>query len=79
MNNGYWAGGYTLEDLVKYCQNSGLEQKDIRLIISEYDIDEKTSENKGAKKSQVENFRLCITDSFLELMVRKNSLRPWKN
>lgn len=74
MNN-YWAGGYTLEDLIKYCDNSGLERKDIKLIVSIYDIDAKTNENKGAKMAEVQNFRLCITDRHLELMVRKDSFK----
>lgn len=74
-NEQYWKGNYTLEDLVKYCDNSGLTREDIQIVVGVYDIDQKTDENRGAKMSAVENFRLCITDGFLELMVRKGSLK----
>ena len=74
MSN-YWSGGYTLEDLVSYCDNSGIDRKDIRLVCSIYDIDNKTGENHGCKMSEVQNLRLCITDSFVEFMVRKDNLK----
>lgn len=77
MNSNYWAGGYTLEDLIKYCDNSGIDRKDIKLFVAVYDIDGKTNENRGAKMSEVQNFRLCITDKFLEIMVRKDNLRMY--
>lgn len=73
MNSKYWAGGYTLEDLIKYCHNCGLDRKDIKLVVSVYDIDQ-NNDNKGCRMSEVQNFRLCITDKFLEFMVRKDNL-----
>ena len=33
----YWRGGYTLEDLIKYCDNSGLAREEIKLVCSIYD------------------------------------------
>ena len=70
----YWRGGYTLDDLVKYCDNSGLNREDIQIVCGVYDIDQ-NGDNKGCKMCEVQNFRLCITDGFLEIMTRKDNYK----
>ena len=70
----YWTGGYTLADLIKYCDNSGLAREEIKLVCSIYDTNPKNNVYRGCEMSEVQNYRLCITDKFLELMVRKDNL-----
>lgn len=74
----YWRGEYSLDDIIKYCNESGLSRKDIKVVCSVYDIDS-NGDNKGCQMSEVKNFRLCITDNFLELMIRKDDLQNADN
>lgn len=59
MSN-YWSGGYTLEDLVSYCDNSGIDRKDIRLVCSIYDIDNKTGEQFCWVYGTKRQFKKCL-------------------
>lgn len=74
----YWRGEYTLADLIKYCDDCGLNREEIKVVCGIYDIDA-NGDNKGCQMSEVQNFRLCITDKFLELMFKKDNLQNAEN